>query len=66
MDDSCWSEDVAAASAAGPAGAFLVQKGVSKLDETITIHQGRFTRRASMLLFRYQRSHASCTIALWI
>ena len=42
-------EDIATGSAVGPLGAYLVKHNLAKLNETITIHQGRFLRRPSEL-----------------
>jgi PhzF family phenazine biosynthesis protein len=48
-DNAGLVEDIATGSAAGPAGAYLVQHGAAKTDETILIQQGRFLNRPSQL-----------------
>jgi trans-2,3-dihydro-3-hydroxyanthranilate isomerase len=42
-------EDVATGSAAGPAAAYLAAHGLSREDEAIVIHQGRFLGRPSRI-----------------
>jgi PhzF family phenazine biosynthesis protein len=48
-------EDIATGSAAGPAGAYLVARGVVNPPQTIEISQGRFVGRPSMLFVVAQR-----------
>jgi trans-2,3-dihydro-3-hydroxyanthranilate isomerase len=45
-------EDVATGSAAGPAGAFLLEQGRSPVDRPIRLHQGRFVGRPSVIRVR--------------
>lgn len=46
------TEDVATGSAAGPAGAFLIQVGICQRESDIAISQGRFVNRTSKLMVR--------------
>lgn len=48
-DNAGLVEDIATGSAAGPAGAYLLRHGAAKVDEVITLKQGRFAGRPSRI-----------------
>lgn len=50
-------EDIATGSAAGPAGAYLVNYKVASVNQPITLHQGRFLSRPSQLFVTVQNDH---------
>lgn len=49
-DNNGTTEDVATGSAAGPLCAYLVKHGIASSEEVVSIHQGRFVDRPSVII----------------
>lgn len=52
-------EDVATGSAAGPAGAYLVEHGLARADGGILVQQGRFAGRPSRIVVKVERRNGA-------